>query len=637
MKKTLIATLYKYILFFLLCFVPKIFVAHTLNSQDQNIKLSFDLMEKKKWEQALKTAQQTNHPELVKIILSQKYLKSGGSFEDITQFLTHNPKWPQFTELAELAEKNITINTSSQLLKAWFDKTPPLTPVGHKFRSYAEIKEYLKNKTNIHDPNAKNIVAKIAKSGWINGEFNAKEQQYYLKRYYKVLTKIDHAKKVNLLLWQGKITEAKQLLYLLDNKHKEIFIARIAAIEQNIVSIKFHNDSGLLYEYLQNHIKNTHDPHKIGQLILHAPQDLENSDRWWKLKIIVIRELIEKQQYKDAFLIAAKHSSNKNEDKSDALWTAGWISFSFLNQPKLALKYLTKFYHSTNNPSQVSKAAYWLAKTYTKLGKLDLAHIWLKKAAAFPESFYGQLSIEYKSKVNQHSSTDKTNNHVTQALYLLHEYKKHKLVPIYLKSAISHGANINDIFNKTHYFQNLSKISNSKDSITRPNVANAPEQALIYAIIKQESAFNNGAISEKNARGLMQIRPGTAKDLAQELKVDYSVDRLTNDISYNLQLGTKFLSNLLQQFNGSYILALCAYNAGPGKAQEWIDRFGDPRKMNYIHSIVNWIELISYAQTREYVQKILANLQIYRESLDNHSKAKTLKTDLLTTQINLRR
>ena len=105
-------------------------------------------------------------------------------------------------------------------------------------------------------------------------------------------------------------------------------------------------------------------------------------------------------------------------------------------------------------------------------------------------------------------------------------------------------------------------------------------------------------------------------------KATYSEGKLTSDVSYNINLGTKYLQNLIGQFNGSYILALCAYNAGPGKAKEWIDRFGDPRKMKSIHDVVNWIELISYGQTREYVQKVLENLQIYRYILKDDNALK---------------
>jgi soluble lytic murein transglycosylase len=601
-----------------------------------NIKLAFDYMQKQKWDLAIAEAKKSEKTELLKIIQSQKYLdqNSDAAFEERVKFASQNPNWPSVDEIIHAAEKKITSKTKTDVIKNWFDKHDPTTPNGHKFRAYAEIIEYKKSKHK-----NKEAVAEIVKNGWINGDFSEKEMEFYLRRYHKVLLKEDHAKKVNVLLWRGDIAAAKKMLDFLHPQHRKMFLVRIAAMEnlQDAAIIygkldekeKYH--SGVLYEYINHKIRQ--DPKAdITRLILHAPNDLENSDRWWKLKSFIVRELINRKNYKDAFLIASKHYSTNPEDKSDAFWMSGWIAFSFLNRPEIAVKYFEKFYQNVKKPNMVSKAAYWIAKSLAATKHKQMAYKWIAKAAAFPETFYGQLANEYMNKKNFHLNINPKleakyrakfeNNDLVKALYLLQKYKKYNLAQIYMKSAINHSNHPIEVLLITQIAKEdgiiVANHKNPEYSFPKGRV----ESSLVYSIIRQESAFNQNAVSEKNARGLMQIRPDTAKILARELKVEYSEAKLTSDVSYNINLGTKYLQNLIGQFNGSYILALCAYNAGPGKAKEWIDRFGDPRKMKSIHDVVNWIELISYGQTREYVQKVLENLQIYRYILKDDNALK---------------
>jgi soluble lytic murein transglycosylase len=142
---------------------------------------------------------------------------------------------------------------------------------------------------------------------------------------------------------------------------------------------------------------------------------------------------------------------------------------------------------------------------------------------------------------------------------------------------------------------------------------NAPiEQAFVYAITRQESAFDPSATSTSGAKGLMQLMPATAKIEAGKVGVDFDAGRLT-DPQYNVTLGANHLSRLVENWNGSYILAIASYNAGPGNAKKWIEAFGDPRDSNV--DPVDWVERIPFSETRNYVQRVLENLQVYRAKL----------------------
>jgi soluble lytic murein transglycosylase len=139
------------------------------------------------------------------------------------------------------------------------------------------------------------------------------------------------------------------------------------------------------------------------------------------------------------------------------------------------------------------------------------------------------------------------------------------------------------------------------------------DKAIVYAIARQESTFNTGAISPAGARGLLQLMPATAKSLSRKLGVSYSQNKLISDPAYNVTLGAQFLSDMLGRFDGSYILAFAAYNAGPGRSVEWIRRFGDPRDPRV--DAVDWVEMIPFTETRNYVQRVMENMQAYRERL----------------------
>jgi soluble lytic murein transglycosylase len=153
-----------------------------------------------------------------------------------------------------------------------------------------------------------------------------------------------------------------------------------------------------------------------------------------------------------------------------------------------------------------------------------------------------------------------------------------------------------------------------------------PEPALLLAVIRQESAFDPEAVSHAGARGLMQLMPSTAKTTAKELKVKYSRSNLTTDPDYNIKLGSAHLAHLLDQFNGSYVLALGAYNAGSPRVRQWLAAHGDPRSAEV--DVINWIEMIPLAETRNFVQRVLENLRIYRQRLGGTQITQSIESDL---------
>ena len=226
------------------------------------------------------------------------------------------------------------------------------------------------------------------------------------------------------------------------------------------------------------------------------------------------------------------------------------------------------------------------------------------------------------------------NNNVVKMAYLLAKYgnsknDSYKLFLSAINSAQSKGemSAIFEIAKSTNQEELISKlakqltykdvyfIDNLYPLLNIINLEN-PNSHLVHSIIKQESGFHISARSHVGATGFMQLMPQTAKSVAKQMKLTYNLRELRTNPAYNILLGSYYINSLIKQFDGSQVLAIASYNAGPGAVNRWIKEYGDPREMSDIKYIVNWMELISYAETRNYVQRIIENSIVYEYVLE---------------------
>ena len=321
---------------------------------------------------------------------------------------------------------------------------------------------------------------------------------------------------------------------------------------------------------------------------------------------------------------------------------SGWIALSFLDDPLLAKDHFENFYNNVGYPISTSRGAYWLAKTYQKLGKNDLAEQWFEKAANFLTTYYGQLAF---MELNPNKPFELTKDlevskeyrdyffkkELVKTTYLLNELNEDK----YAKHILRHLAN-DDINNGSEILAaelatnidrfdfaiQIAKIASYEKRfhnkynypiISTPNYINGrkiPDTAFILSIIRQESEFDLSANSHAGAKGLMQLMPYTAKLVAKQANLPYTKSRLTSDAEYNINLGSHYIAGLILEYDGAYPFAIAAYNAGPKRVRYWKKINKNPQK-NQI-DYVNWIELIKFKETRNYVQRVLENYNVYR-------------------------
>jgi soluble lytic murein transglycosylase len=601
------------------------------------------LVEKGKIRESFNKAKTSNNLLITKIMnwFFVKDAASGANFNEITKFIKDNPHWPQQDRLEINAELALNESTDDQKIIDWFKTREPMTSRAMKLLVEASVRK-------------NNITTSLIKKYWINGDFDSKQQNEFLSKYNKIITEEDHIERINRLLWDNKLTQVKSLINKAPKDYQKLFLARMVLDKKSIslVSEKLKKDPGLLYDIALKY-QNDQDYNNQTNILKNIKNPKDHQKQWWSMKSKLIRELLKDKKYQDAYELSINHNNISNSDASDADWMAGWIALRFLDDAKSASKHFKTMYDRVKYPVSVARASYWLGRA-TENSQDQIS--WYEIAASHPETYYGQLAI---IKLNQKylklpkaiiaNDIDKSNyqkNELAKAAFLLAKSDKFHHVKSFNKSAIEAAKSTGEVmlinemsskFGNLHVLVETAKHTAKEKKIftklsypTLNNiVSHEEEKPLILSIIRQESVFDHQAQSPAGALGFMQLMPKTAKQASRELRIPFKHRALTSDKIYNIKLGTHSLKKLISYYDGSYILAIAAYNAGEGNVNKWLKEYGDPRGED-LDKIIDWLEIIPFYETRNYLHRVLENLQIYRvvTVTENTSKELSLDKDL---------
>jgi len=607
----------------------------------------FLLIKKNKWNNVLEQTKKIKDKEF-KNLVTWMYLKKRGnqaSFNDYQNFIAKNPDYPRIGRLRYLAEHKIILeNTSPKSIINWFGDSEPLSGTG-KIKlgeAYLEIKE-------------NELGTRFIKSGWINADLSKNDVKYYRKKFKKILLTSDHLKRADYLAWDNQYWDLKRMLPYLPKKEKLLYNARFILMTNSYgvdkaisdVPKEFINDLGLQYNRLKWRTRRNRLEGSLEILRnFHGEETLVYPELWWKLRENITRDLIYEKKYSLAYEVSSNHHLNDGPEFADAEWISGWLALSFLNKSELAINHFENFYKNVGYPISLARGAFWLGLAHEKDNNLNEAKKYFNEGSKFSNTYYGQLSFN-KIKLGQdfklspeHKISDgyekKFNkNKLIRHVKLLKEMDKTE----YSKDILKHLASL-DVENGSEilaaqlstevgrfdYAIQISKQASYEKRfinmfnypvIEIPKEINnkqMPSQELLLAIIRQESEFDARANSHVGAQGLMQIMPGTAKLVARNLKTTYSKSLLKNDPNYNIKLGTYYFNSLLEDYDGVFPFAIGAYNAGPNRIKSWVKRYGDPNKGEI--NFIDWIELIRFKETRNYVQRVIENINVYKYTLN---------------------
>jgi soluble lytic murein transglycosylase len=620
--------------------------AEAVSIDPQNYKRAFTALNGGKSSSAFDIITRGRDPILNKVLRGYYMAAPGNnvSFAEMSEFIRKNPDWPNLRDIRSIAEQKIPSSATPDDVIDWFSSYPPVTLIG--FYRYVDA---------LNMKGQAQTAIEAIKTRWIEGSFRDEELGSFYTRFGAYLTRDDHWARLDRLLWNQDAANARRLYSLVDPNMRIVAEARLALGSQKFGAAKYlehvpsdwQSDSGLLYERLRWLRRENRDEDAI-DILEHPPVDLVRPDAWWEEREILIRRTIEKRNFDLAYRLAANHGQIDTKGRVHAEFLAGWLALRFIHQPEAAREHFEALYQHATTPISRARGAYWLGRSLEVLdNKVDAEQAY-ETAATLNTTFYGQLAMTRlyaepiitawpEPKIPSLVRTKFYQRDSVRAVERLHQLGEEGRVRTFFKAIVDTStARVDFALLSELAYQiqrpdlaiEAAKAANQKNIIVAAGgfpllstrVPNAPEPAFIHAVIRQESMFNPEAASPAGAHGLMQLMPPTAKAMAQKIGVKFKPRSLV-DPDYNLRLGSAFVQNQIDSFGGSYVLALAGYNAGPTRVREWMGDMGDPRNSNI--DPIDWIELIPMSETRNYVQRILENLQIYRARL-NGGKAPLL-------------
>jgi soluble lytic murein transglycosylase len=614
----------------------------TLNNKDFEIsKVVFDYVDRKQWKLALSDAQKMQDKTIYTLV-NWMYLidsQSGASFNEYFIFIKNNKDWPRINRIKYLAEHKINFdnNTPSSIIE-YFTNNPPLSGFG-KLRLAEALLE------NNQAEKSKSLV----KDGFKDAELSKNDLRYFSKIFKKFLTQQDYTLRADYFAYEAKYQDLRDTIEYLNPDYQKLYNARAALFTKrsadNLIAQVpqyLKEDPGLIYDRIKWRRKKARFDDALTLINQSASDSLERNQYLAKERLSIARDKIQDKEFKTAYEILKDHRLKDGSDYAEIEWHLGWLALSFLNQPDAALAHFLKMNAAVSYPISKARAAFWIGKTYKKLGQVNQANTWFKTGSQYGTTFYGQLSHkeidEKKFSINNSFKFSeekyeefKKNNPLAKSVIVLKELNRTK----YTKDILRHLGDVDqnktaeeismagllaqDIerydfaiqIAKNASYKNLNFLEISYPKIEVPKQIKDQkilDSSVILALIRQESEFDTSATSRVGAKGLMQIMPATGKLLSKVTNIDFSREKLTRDKDYNLALGSYYISDLDDLF-GSQYLAFAAYNAGPNRVEKWIKTHGDPRKKQI--DAIDFIELIPFHETRNYVQRVSENINVY--------------------------
>ncbi len=556
-------------------------------------------------------------------------------FTRITSFMAANPEWPGIRQLERRAEEALFADKNRLApVRNWFLTNQPVSPLGKLVQARALLADDRKK-------DATSLVAAI----WCKEELGTALEANVKKEFGALLTAADHRCRADRLFYREKDAASLRAASYAGGETlalaKARQIAGTTAGDKLIAALPkpLQADPTLIFAKAQK-LRRDNKFAEAAQTLLAAPREgslLVDGDAWWVERRQLARKLLDTGDAKTAFRIASEHAAESAEMKIEAEFHAGWIALRFMDDAPTATQHFGAALAIAETPLSRSRAAYWLGRAAEAASDKDEARKNYETAAAYPNAYYGQLA---RARLGLKESELRLAAKVALGDVRMLAIRVVERLLAAGESRLALGFAV-DIARTTKAEDQLAALAQTMiaagdargalaigklgvqrgfalDDAAFPlfgiphfePAVNSAEKPLVYAIARQESAFQADAVSSAGARGLMQMIASTARRTAQRVGVPFDFGRMTTDPAFNARLGAAHLGDLLVEHNGSMILTFAAYNAGGKRVKEWIAAYGDPRKPEV--DPVDWVERIPFNETRNYVQRVSENLEMYR-------------------------
>jgi soluble lytic murein transglycosylase len=574
----------------------------------------------------------------------------GYAFADYARFVIANPGWPGESGIRRSAEKAMRPGENAVTVLAFYRSTEPRSGNG-----WARLAEAYAATGKAAEALA------AARGAWVSGDLSQYDEQLIFSRFGSQLTAEDHDKRVDALLFDKKNSDAYRMLPWTSPTRRAAFQARIAMqsrmtdAEQRYQAVigQVTTDAGLMMDrarYLREsgYEQAARDLFARSHNFTFKPVDPE---RFLDMMVALSKAAMGDRQWQTAYDIGRQaddlfgpgvdislKSYAIRDDYTTVTWNAGTAALERMNRAQSAIGLFDKYAHAGRSLQVATKGWYWAGRASSQSGDPLRARAYFERAAATPELFYGQLALERLGRIVPAPAgtpsqlvTDAQRQayqqkRLVRAVRLLGQQGFRQEQSLFIR-ALSEDTHteadrlLSVEFASQIWRQDLAvwtarSARNSGSAFYyraafpthSGGVPSGRAWSLVNGITRQESSFDRGAVSGANARGMMQLMPGTASEQARKLGVAYDYGRLTSDANYNVMLGSAYFQRLVNMWDGNYPLAVASYNAGAGNVRKWVNSYGDPRGNI---DIVSWIEKIPFEETRGYVQRVLENSVVY--------------------------
>jgi soluble lytic murein transglycosylase len=559
---------------------------------------------------------------------------------EIAQAAAELPGWPGMATFRSNSERALfKENPAPSVVISAFGNTAPQTTEGVVILARAYV-------ASGNQRAARQILGPF----WRTKKLDDGQEAMILKEFSGVISREDHLTRMLTMLYEGKVKSAGRVAKLAGAT--SLYQAFAAVLQKapdagkKLAQVDGSWAQNAAYIFAKAQYLRRQEKYKeAADTMAAAPRDaasLVDPDAWWTERRVLSRELLDIGDAKRAYRVAASHSAETPAVAADAEFHAGWVALRALNDAKTAQKHFARIAEISSKPMSASRAYYWLGRA-AEAGSAGSASEYYTRASRYGTTFYGQLAaarlgqsglqLPYP-KPTEAERTRFAQREAVRAIQRLEDTGYDSRAAMLYTSLAQELDSPGELAllavmaeaKGNHYVAlrvgkaaaqrgiDVGALSHPIGAIPGNANISGSGTALAYAIARQESEFNPSAVSSAGALGLLQLLPGTAKGVATRAGMGYSKDRLTTDAAYNATLGAKFLGEQISKFDGSYVLTFAGYNAGPTRANEWVAKYGDPRGKQ-LDEVVDWIERIPYTETRNYVQRVMENYEVYKARL----------------------
>ncbi|QPH52712.1 lytic transglycosylase domain-containing protein [Pontivivens ytuae] len=606
------------------------------------------------WDLAESLARQTGEP-VAREVLTWTRLRTGdGNWNEYLDFIERNADWPGLTRMRRAGETRIPANADPMDVFLFFGDDDPQTGLGAL--RLAEAQAALGR--------GREADGTLVRA-WRELPLNTLEEQLIAAQAPRLL-EAHHITRLDNAIWDGRLSEAARMEPRVSPAWRALAEARIALRRNengvneliDAVPAELADHPGLAYDrFVWRRERGLDTAQELLRAQSTSAAELGQPEAWARARRGYARAEMRTGNVSRAYELASRHFLTEGSDYADLEWLSGYIQLRRLRSAERAIPHFQRFEAAVETPISLGRAGYWLGRAYEGVGNLAAAQAAFERGAQHQSTFYGQLAAQrlglpadpafsVQEQMDWRSASFANDPRLTAAalLYAADDWSNGELflrrIALDLPDPAETVALADfaiEVLQRPDSAVRLSKFAARETGQAFPatayplldlsGVRTALPPELIMSLARQESELNTNAVSRVGARGLMQLMPGTAQDVSRQLGIPYSASGLTQDPEYNIRLGTTYLADLMDRFNGSYVLSAVGYNAGPGRSRQWSQRYGDPRRMD-LDRTIDWIEHIPFTETRNYVMRVIEGMHVYRQRLEGGPVPLRIEADL---------